>query len=875
MSNPEQPFRWIVAQEGSRRNYSMPVGFNRLGLLRQLYTDIWCRRGASALKKGPRLARALAGRHHAEIPSARVVSFFTGAILRKTSGMARQTRGSREAVGHVWCDYGAWFAGRLRRHLETIELDPRQDAFFGFDTGCLEALQLLRERGIPCIVNQVDPGRFEEEIVLAEYERWPGWGLSCGRLPQRYWDRLKAEWDTANFVCVNSDWSRSALVQQGVPADKILVTPLAVDLKGRFKIIDRSVRSGPLRVLWLGSVNLRKGFPYLIEAARMLRHTNMEFLAVGELEISENIIQSFPGSVRIRGPLPRVEVPAMYAKADVFVLPTLSDGFGVTQLEAMSQGLPVIATANCGRVVSHGVDGWIIPPRDSYALADALTRLNDDRVLLREMSRQAQLTVRRFDIPANVTTILAEFMARNQNGAGFTGKLDTLTPSPPGRRETYAVSVPRQSFANKPAADTESAVLCHAGHRDLYHVAWALREAGLLKTLVTDLYFDPKFEPWLRGPAKIWPKFKNYSCAGLRRADVHLTWPATLRALALKRWPSRKRQVVHDQEIGRTARRLAEETGSNLFSYSYYACAAFAPGPALPVNRILFQLHPHPLSARKLLREELERVPEAVASLKWEHEVGSTEQHFENLCREPLLATGWMAASSFTARTLADHGVPRECIHVVPYGVDPDDFPTRQAPPPRNGPLRLVWVGNLVQRKGLTYLLDAMANFAARDVELVICTHHPIEAALVRRRNLANVKVLVGLSNEELIAQLHGADLFVLPALLEGFAAVILEAMSCGLPVLTTPNTCGPDVLEEGVTGFIVPIRDAAAIAQRVEWSIANRDALFNMGQAAARSARLFSWHKFRSGVVAAYRGIVRKDAAASILNGRLEQAFA
>lgn len=402
------------------------------------------------------------------------------------------------------------------------------------------------------------------------------------------------------------------------------------------------------------------------------------------------------------------------------------------------------------------------------------------------------------------------------------------------------------------------AVLCHAGHRDLYQVAWALREAGLLETLVTDLYFDPARIPLLRGLARARPKLGVYSCCGLAPKDVYVPWSAALRALVLKRWCSRERQIVHDREIGRTARRLAEKTGAALFSYSYYAASAFEPGGGLPANRILFQLHPHPASARKLLQEEFERVPEAAVSLNWEHEIGSREEHFESLCREPLLANAWIAASSFTAQTLSENGIPRNQIHVVPYGVDSTEFPARQTPPPPGRPLRLIWVGNLVQRKGLTYLLDAVAQFSAREVELVMCTHNPVDAGLVRQRNLANVQVLVGLSNAELVKQLHQSDLFVLPSLAEGFGHVILEAMSSGVPALTTVATCAPDLLQDGVHGFIIPIRDSAAIAARIGWGMQHRSELYQIGLAAAAQARTFTWERFRKGIVTAYSAMVQ-----------------
>src|SRR5215471_8260673 len=89
------------------------------------------------------------------------------------------------------------------------------------------------------------------------------------------------------------------------------------------------------------------------------------------------------------------------------------------------------------------------------------------------------------------------------------------------------------------------AVLCHAGHRDLYQVAWALREANLLEALVTDLYFDPSCFPLLRELASRQPKLGVYSCRGLAPSDVRVGWGAALRALRLKKWPSRDRQILH------------------------------------------------------------------------------------------------------------------------------------------------------------------------------------------------------------------------------------------------------------------------------------------------------------------------------------------
>jgi hypothetical protein len=92
--------------------------------------------------------------------------------------------------------------------------------------------------------------------------------------------------------------------------------------------------------------------------------------------------------------------------AHVLVLPTLSDGFAVTQLEAIAHGLPVVTTPNCGNVVTDGMDGFIVPPpRDSQALADVLARFDDDRPLLSAMSGNTLLTIQKYDLPSDAGMI--------------------------------------------------------------------------------------------------------------------------------------------------------------------------------------------------------------------------------------------------------------------------------------------------------------------------------------------------------------------------------------------------------------------------------------------------------------------------------------
>jgi glycosyltransferase involved in cell wall biosynthesis len=148
----------------------------------------------------------------------------------------------------------------------------------------------------------------------------------------------------------------------------------------------------------LGSVLLAKGIPYLMEAARKLEEAPIRFSIVGPIHITEQAVASAPSNVTFVGRVSRDETADWYRRADVFVLPTLSDGFAITQIEAMSHGLPVIATPNCGRVVTEGEDGFLVPPRDVDALVDALATFIDTPSRIGAMSKRALETSQTFTL---------------------------------------------------------------------------------------------------------------------------------------------------------------------------------------------------------------------------------------------------------------------------------------------------------------------------------------------------------------------------------------------------------------------------------------------------------------------------------------------
>jgi glycosyltransferase involved in cell wall biosynthesis len=202
-------------------------------------------------------------------------------------------------------------------------------------------------------------------------------------------------------------------MKQGVPESKLVVVPLAFEAihdEGRgtrdegYGNEEKSSRRStfdarrPLRVLFLGQVILRKGIQYLIESARLLEKESIHFDIVGAIGISDAAVASAPANMTFHGPVSRDRTEEFYRSADLFVLTTLSDGFALTQLEAMAFRLPVIATPNCGEVVTDGVDGLIVPASDANALAEAFQLILQDPEKLQAMSEATGAKLEQFSL---------------------------------------------------------------------------------------------------------------------------------------------------------------------------------------------------------------------------------------------------------------------------------------------------------------------------------------------------------------------------------------------------------------------------------------------------------------------------------------------
>jgi glycosyltransferase involved in cell wall biosynthesis len=246
---------------------------------------------------------------------------------------------------------------------------------------------------------------------------------------------------------------------------------------------------------------------------------------------------------------------------------------------------------------------------------------------------------------------------------------------------------------------------------------------------------------------------------------------------------------------------------------------------------------------REICREEPLRWPEWA---ELDPFAGYPESVLEEKDKEIALADLIVVASRFTKQTLALYPNQLAPIEIIPYGAPP----VPRLDPPRyastGGPLKVLFVGSLGLRKGIPYLLEAIRLMGSH-VELTLIGQGPNAPCRPLTDALKKHRWIRSLPNAAVLEQMGLHDVLVFPSLFEGFGLVILEALSQGLPVITTPNTGGPDVLTDGADGFIVPIRSSQALAEKLEHLIRYPEIRKNMRLSAKRTAENLTWKKFRA----------------------------
>lgn len=369
-----------VALLGARMHYAVPTLFHERKMLGRFYTDNYIGNrwwleglleGVGRVTEMPSLLGWL-GRRAAIAPE-KVTSYELMGILswlrRRRAVTIRDTR--------------RIFAEGNRAFNKRVIASGLQGAtvVYACNSAALEIFQYARARGIRCVLEQaLAPMAACRALLAEEARRWPGWQDGVKDLcdaSNPLMEREQREWPLADLIVCGSDYVRAELIRVGVPQQRCRVVPYGVDVSGAPPVREER-DDGKLRVLFAGEVGLRKGAPYLLEALSQLGPGRIEARLAGKIAINREKLKSYASVAHFLGPVPRVRMQELYSWADVLVLPSICEGSATVTYEALAGGVPVVATPNTGSRVRDGIDGHLVPIRDSRAVMDVLNRYLSD-----------------------------------------------------------------------------------------------------------------------------------------------------------------------------------------------------------------------------------------------------------------------------------------------------------------------------------------------------------------------------------------------------------------------------------------------------------------------------------------------------------------
>lgn len=396
--------RVMVIQQGARRNFVYARQLEAAGLLHSLVTDVAWPEGQVVLwaqlaaRFSPRIAGAVARRAVVGVPSARLRSSLFPALASVSKALMHEER------AFALIDEALAWPNRMRGLCGA-------DIIVNYHGNGGSFLSYAKQRGAYVVTDFVITPK-HRDIESRERAIWPGWekddtSKSDRAFYRKRMSRLVALSDL--YLCPSQAVARDISDLPGFDAARVRILPY-----GASDVLLREARPEPGRVLFAGAAGLRKGIPYLAEAARILKHRRMHV----EIAVAGSVSPMVRARPEVRdltflGVLDRERMADEFARADVFCLPSLAEGSATSIYEALTNGVPVITTEASGSVVRDGVEGFIVPERDGTAIAESIWRIVVNRPLRASMSAAALAAASRYSDEAC--------------GSEFIGVIETLS----------------------------------------------------------------------------------------------------------------------------------------------------------------------------------------------------------------------------------------------------------------------------------------------------------------------------------------------------------------------------------------------------------------------------------------------------------------
>lgn len=412
-------------------------------------------------------------------------------------------------------------------------------------------------------------------------------------------------------------------------------------------------------------------------------------------------------------------------------------------------------------------------------------------------------------------------------------------------------------------------LVVHPGKQHSYQTALALYKNGNLYKFVTSVYNGKGTLTnilYMLSKGTIKKKIGGHNVPGIPQEKVMVRCEAMgifslvmMKIPFIKRYYGAYNQKLNDSFAKKVAKIAIEEQVDAVISYDNNSALLFEilAEKAPRIKRILDVS----IATRPFMRETFLRDYQMTGeeSLLKNYPDIMDESHLQRIYREIKNTDYFLAPSQIVRKSLIYCGAEDEQIRIIPYGADL----TRFGFVPRtvhSEPLKLIFVGAVDHRKGIHHLLKVVSDMGDQvDVKLVGV--YDTQGDIYQRyKNHENIH-FCGFATHDILAGLYQeSDVFVFPTLGEGFGMVVIEAMSCGLPVIISDVAGGNDAITDGVDGFEFEAGNDEQLRQKIQWFLDHKEQLPTMGINARETAEGYTWEKYHDTLNAAIASILKGE---------------
>lgn len=296
-----------------------------------------------------------------------------------------------KAPGNSYLDYGIYL-DRVFEQVSSRKIG-NPDIFVGWSGASLKSIRKANEKGIITVVERGSSHiEYQKELLEEECEVWGKKNIGAKRI-----ERELKEYEEADYIAVPSNFAKRTFVEKGVDEEKIINVSLGADLSNLEKRERPNNKS--INFIFVGGNKMRKGVRYLLRAWDMIDNGSSKlFLRTGRDQKTDEILGEYIGKDTefLTDFVP--DLNDLYRKADVLVLPSLEDGFGMVVPEAMACGLPVIVSENTGakQIVEDGKNGFIVSAGDEDVLRQKMNYFRENPEEVQRMGKNAERTVEKY-----------------------------------------------------------------------------------------------------------------------------------------------------------------------------------------------------------------------------------------------------------------------------------------------------------------------------------------------------------------------------------------------------------------------------------------------------------------------------------------------